>query len=121
MGTYYTLENYDWLCVVQPELDPAQVDFKHIFNAAMRSRIEQVCRRAGPEPPVIRTPNEIMESDHADGHDLTRSSPKSVRFGTNIRPASATTWEGYSGTSGTGKMLPAASMFAVPPAVRHSA
>ena len=42
-------------------------NFKHIANAAMRSRIERVCRQAGYEPPVICTPNELMESDHADG------------------------------------------------------
>ena len=41
-------------------------NFKHIANAAMRSRIERVCRQAGYEPPVICTPNELMESDHAD-------------------------------------------------------
>ena len=41
-------------------------NFKHIANAAMRSRIERACRQAGYEPPVICTPNELMESDHAD-------------------------------------------------------
>ena len=41
-------------------------NFKHIANAAMRSRIERVCRQAGYEPPVICTPNELMEADHAD-------------------------------------------------------
>ena len=41
-------------------------NFKHIANAAMRSRIERVCRQAGCEPPVICTPNELMEPDHAD-------------------------------------------------------
>ena len=41
-------------------------NFKHIANAAMRSRIEWVCRQAGYEPPVICTPNELMEADHAD-------------------------------------------------------
>ena len=41
-------------------------NFKHIANAAMRSRIERVCRQAGYEPPVICTPNELMESDHAE-------------------------------------------------------
>ena len=40
-------------------------NFRHIANAAMRSRIEQVCRGAGYEPPVICTPNELMESGHA--------------------------------------------------------
>ena len=41
-------------------------NFKHIANAAMRSRIERVCRQADYEPPVICTPNELMESGHAD-------------------------------------------------------
>ncbi len=41
-------------------------NFRHIANAAMRSQIEQVCREAGYEPPVICTPNELMESGHAE-------------------------------------------------------
>ena len=41
-------------------------NFKHTANAAMRSRIERVCWQSGYEPPVICTPNELMESDHAD-------------------------------------------------------
>ena len=41
-------------------------NFRHIANAAMRSQIEQVCRDAGFEPPVICTPNELMESDLAE-------------------------------------------------------
>ena len=43
---------------------------RHIANAAVRSRIERACRRAGYEPPVICTPNELMEEDdHADETD----------------------------------------------------
>lgn len=39
-------------------------NFKHIANATMRSRIEQTCRDAGFEPPIICTPPEIPgESD----------------------------------------------------------
>jgi hypothetical protein len=34
----------------------------HIANAAMRSDIEMVCRSHGYEPPVIRTPQELMEA-----------------------------------------------------------
>ena len=34
---------------------------KHIANAAMRNRIEAVCRSSGYEPPVICTPVELME------------------------------------------------------------
>ena len=42
-------------------------NLRHIANAAVRSRIERACRRAGYEPPVICTPNELMEEyDHAD-------------------------------------------------------
>ncbi len=34
---------------------------KHIANAAMRPRIELLCRQAGYEPPTICTPEELME------------------------------------------------------------
>jgi len=34
---------------------------KYIANAAMRSKIEAICRAAGYEPPVICTPLELME------------------------------------------------------------
>lgn len=33
----------------------------HIANAAMRTRIEAVCRNQGYEPPVLCTPEELME------------------------------------------------------------
>jgi len=35
---------------------------RHIANAATRSAIERICRDAGYEPPVICTPEELMES-----------------------------------------------------------
>jgi len=35
-------------------------NFRHIANASLRGRIEQVCRDAGFEPPVICTPDELM-------------------------------------------------------------
>ena len=38
----------------------------HIANAAMRSQIEMVCRNAGYEPPIICTPDELMEPDDAE-------------------------------------------------------
>lgn len=41
-------------------------NFRHIANAAMRYRIERVCRSAGYEPPVICTPHELMEVSHDD-------------------------------------------------------
>jgi hypothetical protein len=33
----------------------------HIANAAMRSSIERICRNAGYEPPILCTPEELME------------------------------------------------------------
>ena len=38
-------------------------NFKHIANASLRDRIEQVCRDAGFEPPIICTPDELMGAD----------------------------------------------------------
>jgi hypothetical protein len=42
---------------------------RHIANAAMRSEIERVCRRAGFEPTIICTPDELMESDDEDDNN----------------------------------------------------
>ncbi len=42
-------------------------NFRHIANAAMRVRIERACREAGYQPPVICTPNELMETGHGHG------------------------------------------------------
>ena len=36
---------------------------KHIANATLRSRIEQVCRDVGFEPPIICTPDELVGTD----------------------------------------------------------
>ena len=44
-------------------------NFRHIANAAMRSTIEQACRQAGYQPPVICTPSELMEVDHESDND----------------------------------------------------
>ena len=44
-------------------------NFRHIANAAMRARIEHACRLAGYEPPVICTPNELLEASHAETSD----------------------------------------------------
>ena len=33
----------------------------HIANATMRSRIETICRTVGYEPPILCTPEELME------------------------------------------------------------
>lgn len=38
---------------------------KHIANPALRPRIEHVCRDRGYEPPVICTPQELLEIDDA--------------------------------------------------------
>ncbi len=46
---------------------PVTWNFRHIANAAMRSRIERVCREEGYEPPVICAPSELMGDDH--GYD----------------------------------------------------
>jgi predicted nucleic acid-binding protein len=37
-------------------------NFKHIVNPTTRSAIEQVCRDAGFVPPMICTPDELMEA-----------------------------------------------------------
>lgn len=36
---------------------------KHIANATMRQAIERMCREAGYEPPVICTPEELMNDE----------------------------------------------------------
>lgn len=36
---------------------------RHIANATMRSKIEEVCRSAGHEPPIICTPEELLEAE----------------------------------------------------------
>ena len=38
---------------------------KHIANPSLRPRIERVCREMGYEPPVICTPQELLETDDA--------------------------------------------------------
>lgn len=37
------------------------LNFRHIANAAKRKAIEQVCRQEGVEPPLICSPEELME------------------------------------------------------------
>ncbi len=39
---------------------------KHIANAVMRPRIEAPCRQGGFEPPIICTPEELMEEENVD-------------------------------------------------------
>jgi len=38
---------------------------RHIANPSLRLRIEQICRELGYEPPVICTPQELLEIDDA--------------------------------------------------------
>jgi hypothetical protein len=41
-------------------------NYRHLANATMRERIETVCREAGYEPPIICTPEELLEHDNDD-------------------------------------------------------
>ena len=36
-------------------------NLRHLANAALRGKIEQACRKAGFVPPIICTPEELME------------------------------------------------------------
>lgn len=38
---------------------------KHLANATMRGQIEEACEAAGFRPPVICTPHELTEDEHA--------------------------------------------------------
>lgn len=40
-------------------------NMKHIANAAMRNQIEEICRSIGYEPPIMCTPEELMEEGDA--------------------------------------------------------
>lgn len=44
-------------------------NFRHIANATLRARIEHVCREVGYEPPIICTPNELLEADNEGDPD----------------------------------------------------
>ena len=39
-------------------------NFRHIANADKRARIGDACSQAGYNPPAIRTPNELLDTDH---------------------------------------------------------
>jgi predicted nucleic acid-binding protein len=39
---------------------------RHLANATMRAQIEAVCRAAGYHPPIICTPEELLETDSHD-------------------------------------------------------
>jgi hypothetical protein len=36
-------------------------NLRHLANAAIRAKIEKTCRKAGIHPPIICTPEELME------------------------------------------------------------
>ncbi len=36
-------------------------NLRHLANAVIRGKIEETCRRAGITPPIICTPEELME------------------------------------------------------------
>jgi hypothetical protein len=38
-------------------------NFKHLAGATMRSQVERKCREHGYEPPIICTPEELLEED----------------------------------------------------------
>ncbi len=44
-------------------------NFRHIANAVARPRIESVCRRGGVDPPVLCTPEELVEVEVDDDED----------------------------------------------------
>lgn len=37
-------------------------NLRHLANAAIRGKIEEACRKAGMRPPIICTPEELMEA-----------------------------------------------------------
>jgi hypothetical protein len=37
-------------------------NLRHLANAVIRGKIEEACRRAGLRPPMICTPEELMEA-----------------------------------------------------------
>jgi hypothetical protein len=54
---------------------------RHIANPALRPRIESVCRRLGFEPPVICTPQELLEIDDGNRSGRCRSASGSRAAG----------------------------------------
>ena len=44
-------------------------NFKHIANPMLQGRIASVCRQGGFEPPVICTPEQLLEAGHGSDAD----------------------------------------------------
>ena len=44
-------------------------NFKHIANPMLQSLIASVCRQGGFEPPVICTPEQLLEARHGSDAD----------------------------------------------------
>lgn len=44
-------------------------NFKHIANPTLQGRIASVCRQSGYEPPVICTPEQLLEATHGSDAD----------------------------------------------------
>lgn len=42
-------------------------NYRHLANPTLRARIEAVCRSAGYEPPIICTPEELLEAFSDEG------------------------------------------------------
>ncbi len=39
-------------------------NFRHIVNASLRPAIERICRDSGYDPPILCTPEELLEADN---------------------------------------------------------
>ncbi len=50
----------------RPSRDVVVAAYQEVTREWWRARIERACREAGYEPPVICTPNELMETGHGD-------------------------------------------------------
>lgn len=65
-------------------------NFRHIANATMRRPIEDACRLAGYQAPVICAPNGLTEIARGEDETPTPSSPKCMPSGTPWRRKPAT-------------------------------
>ena len=51
----------EWWAMAAARFELVIAGFRHLANAVVRPRIDAACRDAGFEPPVICTPEELME------------------------------------------------------------